>query len=174
MAKTSISNSTSYTTIATLKNFRDWRQIADWLSTSDARGNESAFNSSTVVQKHLNAASGLLEAACLKGGRYTSADLVALAGVSADLRDQIVSWVAIGSMSRFKTRTAGDDKEIGRAEALLEALANGDRIFSLQETADAGLPDTQEFAPAGSEAEDRRPSVEAARFFGRRTTRGGT
>jgi len=161
MPATSVSSATPYITPSDLLNWRDWRQMADWLSITDARGTEAVFASSAVAQEHCNAAGGLLEAAVLKGHRYDVADLQALTGQSLSLLKRIVAFVAIDSMSRFKKRTPADESDIKWAFDLLQALANGERIFSFEETQDAGVPNTARMEPAHD-----RPSVQAAPLFG--------
>lgn len=161
-------SSTAYAAVQDLENYRDWRQMADWISTNDQRGTQSQFESNPIVQAHLNAASGLVEAACLKGGRYNAADLQALTGVSQQFLIRLVCLSAIGSLSRFKTRSKDEIKEIEWAENLLAALAAGERVFSLQEVEDAFQASATDMAPPDSVFEDRRISIEADRFFGDR------
>lgn len=168
MPLTSVSSASAYAAVTDLKVWKQWQHMADWLSTDGTRGSESQFNSNAAALTHLKAASGLLEAACLKGGRYTPTDLAALTGNSMELLKRIVCWLAIASMSRFKTRTKGDDEEIHWAQDVLQALADGERIFAFQETMDAGIPDNVQMAPPNSQQEADRVSVQAERLFGQR------
>lgn len=171
-AATPVSASTPYITPTDLLNWRDWRQMADWLSINDTRGTESAFTSSTVAAEHCNAAGGLLEAACLKGHRYEVADLQALIAAapnqSQSLLKRIVSFVAIDSMSRFKKRTPADESDIEWAFGMLESLSNGDRIFSFLETQNAGVVGNTRFLHHHRD----RPSRQAEPLFGLRGNRG--
>lgn len=170
MPVTITSSSAPYITPSDLLNWRDWRQLADWLSITDARGSQSAFTSSTVAIEHCNAAGGLLEAALVKGNRYLVVDLQQLQAAAPNqcwsMVKRMLCWLAIDSMSRFKARTPTDEQEIDRANALLEQLANGERILSFQESQDAGQIDNTRFGSRHHE-----PSHEAQRMFGFRGDR---
>jgi hypothetical protein len=161
---------TAYAAATDLVNYRDWRQMADWVSTNDVRGTQPDFESNPIVATHLLMNSGYVEAACLKGGRYQLSDLQALTGASQQLLVCLVCWLTIGSLSRFKTRTR-DEKmpEVERAEGMLQALAAGERVFALEEVSvDAFQAKAQDMAPPNSEFEERRISIEAERMFGDR------
>lgn len=158
---------------------------------------DSTTSGGAVVYEHLLAASGLVESACLRGERYSVFNLMDWASMSASektafetilgrswtaadtaqnlvgssrrLLKRIVICLAIGTLSRFKTRTAGDERDESFGFEMLDALSAGKRIFSLTEVGDAGLPDNVDMAPAGSTEEDDRISVQAGRLFGSRT-----
>jgi hypothetical protein len=116
----------------------------------------------------LAAASGEVEAVATKGKRYTPSDLAALTGMSLEYLKRIVCCRAIDTLSRFKSRTKGDDVNAQWAEAQLYALAVGERIFGFVESENAGLPGTVDMAPESSEYDAKRVSKLAGRFFGSR------
>lgn len=152
--------------------------------------------SGALVHDHLMAASGLVESACFRGQKYSVLNLVditlmtaselstfqavltaagvtyttayQIAGSSRTLLKRIICCLAIGTLSRFKTRTVGDEKDEQFGFEMLDALSSGQKIFSLVEQAGAGNPDYVEMAPANSEEEDDRISVQANRMFGNR------
>lgn len=92
-----------------------------------------------------------------------------LTGGSRSLLKKIVCCLAIGTLSRFKTRTAGDEKDEGFGYEMLDALTSGKRIFGLVEAGDAGLPTAQEMAPLNTTYADDRVSMRAGRMFGDRS-----
>lgn len=92
-----------------------------------------------------------------------------LVGASRALLKRIVCGLALGTLSRFKSRTATQLPEEGAAYEMLDALADGKRIFSITEAGTAGLPGYVEMAGAGSDEEEDRISVQASRMFGSRT-----
>ena len=167
MAQTCISATSAYAAISDLTNYRDQRQIADWIATGGVRAT-LPLTGNTTVQAHLDAAAGLIEAACVKANHYSPLDLAALTGVSLALLIKINCWLAIDSLSMFKTRTKEDQSQIEWAQAVLLELANGTKIFSFQEAANAGEPGTQDMAPPGSLADGYRLTTQAGRLFGGR------
>lgn len=150
-----------------------------------------------TVLEHLLAASGLVESACLRGERYDVFNLIdwenietedeetfetflgravtdtekatGLQGSSRSLLKRIVCGLALGTLSRFKSRTTTQLPEEGAAYEMLDALADGKRIFSITEAGAAGKPDYVEMAAAGTDEEEDRISVQASRMFGSRT-----
>lgn len=203
---TPLSSNVAYATVADLKKYRHWTQIADWVTgatgSDTARVTEAnlvlttASDAALLIDEHLKAASGLVESACFRGGRYTVFNLLDWAnmtsgqrtafetilgrswtssdtaqnivGSSRSLLKRIVCCLAIGTLSRFKSRTKGDERDEGWGFEMLDALSSGQRIFSITEAGDAGLPDHVEMSPAGSDEEEDRISVQAGRLFGSR------
>jgi hypothetical protein len=156
--------STPYASVTDLMNYRDWRTLADWISINDARGTQSAFETNPIVATHLLMNSGEVESACFRGGRYQLADLQALTGAAQQLLVRLVCWLTIASLARFKTRTKDPAPEGEWAEKTLEALRNGNAVFSLQEVSnDAFMAEASEAYPR-----HQRPSWEAERMFGQR------
>lgn len=166
------------------------------VSESDLTDSATPSTAYTLLNEHLKAASGLVESACFRGARYsvfnlmdwasmsssertafetilgrswTSSDTAQnLVGSSRSLLKRIVCCLAIGTLSRFKSRTAGDERDEAFGFEMLDALSAGKRIFALTEAGDAGLPGNVEMAPAGSTQEEDRVSVQAGRLFGNR------
>lgn len=178
-----------------LKSYKDWRQMADWISQNDQRGTEQQFNTNTLVKAQIRSAGGDFESAVMRGGMYDLDDLKEVVKINAtpgdgidiypwdgsydvtkrsnagELLTRIIAFLTMYWMSRIKPHNRvsfEDTPECKWAFANLEALEHGERIFPLQSQIDAFQADVQDVAPAGSVYEDRRPSVEAGRLFGNR------
>jgi hypothetical protein len=156
-----------YALVTDLKKYRDWRQVADWVSTDDSRGGEVEFDANTVVLEHLRAASGRVQSACLVRSLYTHAQLAALADNAKSHLTELTVRLALYTLSRFRRRAVDSDIEEGYRLALqdLERLASGVRIFGgLPAVVEAGLPTTVD---AMDSIPDRLID-RASRFFGYR------
>lgn len=180
MPLTPSGNATSYLSPTDfLTYYCDPRWVADRLKFDGTRAgaipnsNGGAVNVATVaalpiVQKNLNRASGQLEAACLRGGRYQAADLLALNGtVGQDFRDGIIAGLAKGHFMEILPAAMPLLTETLQSLDWLEQLASGERIFAFAEAQDAGLPSDETDTP---ETVYRRRGVvtSARRYFGRR------
>ncbi len=176
MAQTPNSNASSYLTVASFLTYVDWRTVAEYCSDDEpsvARPTRVQLTTAATVynnnlQAALDAASGMLEAACTAGGRYDPTDLAALTGVSAAFRDELLAGLALAKLYRRRPdRAAPADPRVQEAMALLEALEEGRRVFSLTETQQAGVLDHQVETP--EQAEQRNlPSTILRELFGRR------
>ena len=93
----------------------------------------------------LNSACGELESACLRGQAYAVSDLQSLQGASLDYMKTILSDIAT---YRIMTRRLGPAppetvvQAYNEAMASLDALSRGERIFSFQQSAQAGVAAT--------------------------------
>ncbi len=164
---TPLSSSTPYCSNTLFTTFHDWRNVADLLSDDDTRlADEATVQGNAKLATLLLVASGEVEAACLVSGRYTPSDLNALNGSTQALLQKLTADLAFWRITQRRWPDANPSGVAGAQAALdlLERLRLGERIFGLQEVADAGLPGASDF-------EHDRVSVEAGRFFGNRFTR---
>lgn len=167
-----------YATVADLKLYRDWRQVADWVSTNDARGTEAEFDDNDTVLAHLRSASGRIQSACLVRKLYTHKQLADLVESSSPLTNskahliELTVRIALYTLSRFKRRAVDTDIEEGYRLAMadLERLTSGVRIFGgFDDAEEAGLPKTTTFMDETPNRIVRR----ASRYFGYRNQDGG-
>src|SRR5262245_45081022 len=92
MVQTVISGVSAYCTVSQFLDRRDWRTVGRLLSDTDTvPANRAAVEADAKLGALLKGASGRIERACFRGGRYTAADLEALAETNAgeDLADLI-------------------------------------------------------------------------------------
>jgi hypothetical protein len=118
----------------------DVRTLGDLLADNNVRLTSSQVQNSTVLAELLLQASGELETACIAGQRYLPADLSALRGASQSKLKGIVCSLAFQAlMDRRPNIIAQEPKAIGKAFELLNQLRQGERIFSLVESEQAGF-----------------------------------
>lgn len=151
MAKTPLTSATPYCTAARLMQHYDREQVQDLLRTGDAPRptylgvTDPTSTEGARLQRVLLAASGKVESACLCGRRYSPADLAALTGAGLARLERLVAAIAFWELSQARMPNTGDPQEVpGAAEAAadLEMLRQGERVFSFDEAAAAGLPAT--------------------------------
>jgi len=146
MAMTPDSSLTSYTTPAQLLALFDYRQIADLCR--DGNGMpatrlalmDSTTTAGGILAAILLRASGIVEAACTVGKRYTPADLAVLTGASRQHLVALVAGLAMVELSerRWKlSNMAGNPPRDERAAAQLEKLRLGEHVFGLVENQEA-------------------------------------
>lgn len=96
----------------------------------------------------LSGASGKINAAILKGGRYTKAQLDALTGDDRELLVSICCHIAFWELWKRKTYTnkRSQDRQFAWEEQRewLTALKTGEEIFAIDEVIAAGHPNVQE------------------------------
>jgi hypothetical protein len=177
MAQTPLTSATPYCAGLQLFNYCDVRTVADYAQDLGQRPGGSpnpdpmVVAALPVVTELLLAASGDIEAAAMVSQRYTPTDLNALltnggAG-AAKLRELCAGIMMQKLFERRPNRTAPEFPAVARAQAWLEALANGVRIFSFQEAADSGLPEVVVEQPPDHVAQNLTTTI-ARRFYGRR------
>jgi hypothetical protein len=112
----------------------------------------------------LSAASGEVEEHCFTGERYIPDDLAALEGNSAARLAEIVADLAFwrAMKRRYPSVKVADVSGAAEALAALDRLADGETIFGLVQTAEAGLPSLASTVPRGR----RRVVNRARRMFG--------
>lgn len=169
---TNLTAATPYATSAQAKKFVDWRSLADLCSRSStaARLTEAQFDADETWLAARLGASGLIEQACLAGGRYTPAALAALEGAAAGNLQMLVAWLAQGVLVLGRpNKDTTPPVTFTMAERQLELLRSGERIFGTQEGADAGRLSHSLMTPA--EVASRNDRVNQARgYFGKRST----
>lgn len=157
MALTSASATTPYVTAAQMFQFFAPQLAADVLRASpDApRPSYLAMLDSTnpagaKLLVFLSRGAGEIEAACAIARRYTPLDLQALTGMSATLLQGLNAARAMwGLYQRLKPGSARPEDCPGakESEAMLRDLRDGQKIFTFEETMDAGLPSVQPANP---------------------------
>lgn len=154
---TPASATSSYCTNAQFVQFYDVRTIGDWISDDGTRVTPAILTDittapGTLLAALLQKASGMIEAACLIGGRYSASDLANLTsaadrtlGLTSNtelLLQGLVADLAVWIMwSRRPNRDAQMPLQSQLALGTLEELRNGTRIFGTQEAINAGLPE---------------------------------
>lgn len=148
--QTSASATTPYVTAAQFFQFYTSSLAADVLrATPDApRPSYLAMLDSTnpagaKLLVFLSRGAGEIEAACAIARRYSPEDLQALGGMSAVLlRGLNAARSMWGLYQRLKPGSARPDDCPGakESESLLRDLRDGQKVFTFEETMDAGLP----------------------------------
>jgi len=128
---------------------------ADMLARYDARslGDLCSDNGEPVTAAQLAAnskmttaladATGQMLAACLRGGRYTAADLAGLTDESLSYRNRICCVLAFWNLWDRKPYTSDEARKAAKEEAkeMLEMLRTGEQIFDVAATIAASIPD---------------------------------
>lgn len=141
-----VSSSEPYVSASDFLKRYDARTIGQLMSDESPAGRtptvDELTNANTVpggrLSELLKDASGMLEIALLKGGRYTIADLEALTANQAAFIKRVVGDLALGLC--YQRRPATDTPiptQTQVAMNVLDMLANGDRILGLQGAIDA-------------------------------------
>lgn len=172
MAQTPLVTATPYCSVARLFIYHDWQQVSDLVRDGDEPRPtklallDSANEPGASLVLMLLAASGELESACLIGKRYKPVDLAALTGSGLGRLEKIVADLGFWALQQRRQPGSADPKNVpGALQALaeLDRLRDGERIFSLTESADAGNPSVGQPDPS------QRPNAvtgEASRIFG--------
>ncbi len=173
MAQTPLSTATPYCSALKLFTYHDAQQCADMLRDGDGPRPsrlcilDPTSDPGAVLLEILLGASGELESACLIGDRYSPTDLGALTGSGLQRLTKLVADLAFWTLAQRRQPSSADPEKVpGAKQALaeLDRLRNGERIFGLQESADAGLPDVSEPEPTRNIGS---PVVsQSSRFFG--------
>jgi hypothetical protein len=174
----------TYCTIAQFLVRVDWNTVAQLLSDKDANGvitilTLTQVQASDTLLAILKEACGYVEMACIKGERYSVADLVALAtGSLADgsynAGETLAGLVADIALARIYDRRPDRRAEMPErcleAWAKLDALAEGELIFPFVEAADAGHMDEDEVVDSDLQRRNGL-TFQANRYFGNRADR---
>lgn len=146
--KTSASGSEPYASPADYLARVDVGLTGDLVRDDGTRASPAQLLTDPNLAAALADASGMVEAEALASGRYTAADLQALAGNSEALLKRIVCGLAVQCL-RWRRGIAESSEYPLYAEALkwLEALHEGRAIFAFSETINAGLPVTERMQP---------------------------
>jgi hypothetical protein len=138
----------AYASAADLQEYYDWREIGDLIS--DSGEQVSALDQVTAgnmyhtrLSRFLDRASGEVEAALLRGGRYTPTDLAGLTGNARELLRGIVCEFVVLYLFERKPLYKPDMLEQFRKAKTerLGLLASGTNIFGgLPAAAEAAKP----------------------------------
>ncbi len=182
---TPITGATTYCTGTQFMLWFDLRSLADYLSdtttpigailgTDPLQIDKVVVAADPTLGSILQAASGMLEMALLKGDRYTPGDLILLttgpmATSNAALTiARVVAGIAAPDVIRRRPDLQAPKLAIiEESQEFLKALADGDKILPIQEAADAGRMENQTETLADVESRFM-PSFEARRLFGTR------
>ncbi len=168
MAKTPLTNATSYLSPADFLKRKDARVIGDLVGDAGSRVSAAALLTDPNVLAALGDASGEVESMCLLGGRYTPADLAALTGNAQGFLSKLVAELAFCQLwtRRYPDKERADTCQW--AQDTLERLADGEQMFGFQETADAGT--VLSVVEDMDDVQTRNlVTSQAGRFFGRRS-----
>lgn len=168
MAQTPISGSAAYCTAAQFTTRCDWRTAARLLSdTTTPLASKAAVEADATLATLLMEASGEVEMACARAGRYTAPDLAALAGTNAGEKlARLVADLALWALYDRRPDKKGEmPVRCQAAQDLLARVEHGDRIFPFQETADAGVMDDLDI-DATDVINGDGVVIQASRFFG--------
>lgn len=170
MAKTVLTSATSYLPASEVAVRHDVRILGDLLGDLGARLDAAAVAASANLAAILLDASGIVESACLRGGRYTPVDLQALTGAGLRFLYRLMDGLVFSMCWERRY----PEKELPAwcefSLKALEMLEAGERIFSFQETADAGRT-THEVENEDDVVNRNGITYQADRFFGRRSNR---
>lgn len=156
--QTPIVTTVPYCSAASLFNYHDRDQIADFLRDGDdprpsrAAMLDPASPSGASLFRLLLAACGELESAALAGGRYSPADLQALTDSGEAYLEKLVADLAFWRLAQRRQPGSADPGKVPGAKQALEELGRlrtGERIFGLLETQKAGIPKTSAPDPTG-------------------------
>lgn len=170
-----ISTSVPYAMPADIREAHDFRQCGDFTNDDGTRETTAAaFDASAKVNTALMKASGMIESACLKGERYTVADLQGLSGAGRYFLVDVCVELAWWKINERRFAGKPLPPETLWAFSVLEELGSGAKILSVQEAATAGRQDS-DFMTAADYANLGLASYQARRMFGRRAnmTRSG-
>lgn len=170
--KTPITNTASYLPVAEFLKRADARVVAQLCSDTGKPVAISDLASDPNLAAALLSASGMFEAAVFQGERYSMLDFQALPNPSASLSllYTLLTNVTMTLLFERRPEATKDSAVMLRAEAWLKALANGEKIFSFKETADAGLLKADRETPYDVARRDGVTYI--TRFgFGRRANR---
>jgi hypothetical protein len=168
---TIVSGASAYLTPAQFLRYYDQRTVAELLSDSSTKVIDVIGN--PYLAEMLQAASGQVEAAALKGGRYQAEDLTALAAGTSNssfyLR-KLVAGIVMNDLRSRRARTGEDSLEQYKwALDALKALRQGEEIFGFVENQTAA---TTQSDPDNATTRQQRSgiSINASPYFG---VRGG-
>lgn len=165
------SGTTQYITAAQFLRYYDTRVVAELLSDTGVKVVSPAGD--PILAELLQAACGEVEASALRGGRYTSDDLAALAASSTNHAVFLRKLCAAVCMDSLRSRRARvGEEELKDRKWVLEALKRlrqGEEIFGFVEVQEAGTTQSTKDNAVNRQAR-QGISTFASPFFG---VRGG-
>jgi hypothetical protein len=141
MALTPISGPAPYCTPTQLLRRYDFRSVGQYLADDGVKMTQDEVLASPILADLLREASGHLESALLRSGRYTPADLGALTNNGLEMVAGLVAGYTMFLVwARRPSRFLNDQLPLQAQLAMdkLQELATGHRVLPFQEAADAG------------------------------------
>lgn len=163
------SSEEGYATGADMIAYRDVRNLGRLLSDTGTPIADAAVATNETLEKLLLAASGDVELACQRGGRYTVADLEGLDGAAAEKLRELVCDLAFYKVSKRRHPDLSPEDVAGVLVAFetLKALEAGEIVFPTDGAIDAGVMSA---STVSMNENCNRTVKKAGRFFG---THGG-
>jgi hypothetical protein len=170
---TSLSSDTPYCTPADVLTFHDANLVAELCVDDGSTLTLAQLLTHPVLVRSVKRAAGDVEMAALVGKRYTPADLAGLTGVGQQALQGLTADLAFWHLYKRRYVQVKPQDVPGAAEALqmLSDLRKGERIFPIEEVADAGIgiEATPLDVTSGKPVRPPIPVSERARpFFGTR------
>ena len=170
MAMDPISTTTAYCTGAQAVQFFDVRLWGDLLADDGTRVAAGSVPGHATLAAELLAASGEIEQAVMRGGRYKPVDLIALQSASTAGGAYLAKMVASLAMWNLMERRNPDAQmsmRIARTYESMDQLSKGEAVFGFQEVMDAGVSSTASWYEDQSDLVNS-PVYQARRMFGNR------
>lgn len=121
----------------------DTRILGDLVNDSGERITEAELSGNSKITTALEGASGELNANVLRGNRYSVSDISALTGNDLVFLKDIICTLAFARLYRRRSWVEISDsmkESMEYAERKLKALGNGEVIFNIEDTRNAGAP----------------------------------
>lgn len=133
---------TAFATAADMVNHYDVNTLGDLCSDDGTPVAEGGLAANAKMVAALNSATGRIQAAALRAGRYTVQDLEGLTGESAAYLATLTCRLAFWHLWQRKPYTEDQQRQEAKANAdeALEAIRTGDDCFNVQAAIDAGHP----------------------------------
>lgn len=170
MAQTPSTNSATLLSAAEFLKRCDLRTVADLCSDTDEPVAEASLAADPNLAAALLDATGEVEAAAMRGGRYTPADLAALTGATQARMRRMIARITMGLLYERRPDKGEPAASYKLALEQLELLRQGEMIFGTVEAADAQIQDHEVENAATVEARNGTSFI-ARRYFGRRSNR---
>ena len=177
---TPVSTSVAYCTPAQYLTFCDARRTGNLCSDNQVTVPPSQLPTNANLLAALQRASGMVEASCLKGARYSPADLANLtqaadvtAGKLSNSQQFLIGLVADLAYGILHERRGWAKEgvvlpQVERAWVVLKELEEGKEVFALQEAMNAGNPPNPYFMQPADFTKRNFSSNQAANYFGER------
>ena len=132
-----------YATPADVLKRLDARRVGQLVLDNGAMATTGALATDPNLLQALEDAEGVVNAAALRGRRYSVADLNGLAGPAKAVLVRLVCLLSYQYLVERRGGLGGDEAAspgYSWAVGMLEMLANGERVFQLDAALDAGKP----------------------------------
>lgn len=158
MAQTPFSAVSSYVSSQNFLLCYSWSIVSNMLRKAPNYPNpsysaciDSTNPAGAMLQFHLNNGAGEIESACTVAQRYSPDDLAALRGVSQVMLWKLNAARGMWSLAHFLKPLTARPEDVPFAKEsfeILQLLRDGELIFGMRETMEAGLPTIQPPNPA--------------------------